>query len=455
MNTLYAPDFQDEEDFDPWATPSVPTAPSTHVPPVPAALPYSAPTPVERAAYVAPVEHIAPPPVAPIEPQEIVAQVSASVEHVAPAQQEIAQDRDATEVPPRSGPQRRARRAPRDYSERPAAPIVSRVEAPVAPAAPIEVFVPVEPKAATPLAEDPALDLFTPAPVKTVSEPTVLPRGEAKLLIIWGAKGGVGKTTLALVIAERAAATGKKVVLIDGNRGQGDLRTYLRLNGKSLPTIFDATLGHDTQKIIVGPKALNDAREKHEGVLHFALVQAPLERQADPAIVTGNVYNSVINAARDLADLVIVDTQIVEGFDTSGLVGSVLTPSLARGAYSIAVTDYNPAGTTNLINRLSDFAAAGSAKDHTFVIVNRVPDVSVLDEAKMAQVFGKTASYLGSIGNDDAISATMTSGNVPKLDAAGSKLLDYALWQVTGDSKFNQAADVPSQSSRRRMFGKG
>lgn len=443
METIHAPEVQDDEDFDPWApTPAAP-APNTHAAPVPPPPLYIPPAPTERPSHGLPQQ---PQPVSPAAPYAAPAPLPelpvVPVRHVPES------------VLPQPAP-RRAARAPRDYSERPAAPVVRRVEPSIAPPAPPAAFVPAGRHTVAPAPEDSDVDLFATHPAKVIAKPAVTPAGRSPLLIVWGATGGVGKTTLALSLAERAAAAGKKVILIDGNRGQGDIRTYLRLTNKSLPTIFDTTLGHEANSVIVSPRSLKDARAAHEGVLHFALVQAPTERHSDPAIVGGDVYNAVINAARNLADLVIVDTQVVERFDTSGLVGTIITPSLARGAYSIAVTDHNPAGTTNLINRLTDFTTAGAAHDRMFVVVNRVPDLAVIDETKMTQVFGKTASYLGAIETDNAITATMNSGNVPTMDGAGSKIIEYVLWQVTKDSRFDQSAVVQSQPARRRLFGKG
>ena len=55
----------------------------------------------------------------------------------------------------------------------------------------------------------------------------------ADVLFVFSGKGGVGKTSVALGLAERAGQH-LRVVLVDANRGQGDIRTYLRL-GRSTP----------------------------------------------------------------------------------------------------------------------------------------------------------------------------------------------------------------------------
>ena len=61
----------------------------------------------------------------------------------------------------------------------------------------------------------------------------------ADVVFVFSGKGGVGKTSVALGLAQRAG-TRLRVVLVDANRGQGDIRTYLRLTRSTLPTIWAA-----------------------------------------------------------------------------------------------------------------------------------------------------------------------------------------------------------------------
>src|SRR5699024_7883543 len=71
------------------------------------------------------------------------------------------------------------------------------------------------------------------------------PRGHrlAEVVVVMSASGGVGKSTVSLNLAQHAAAMGPdnyRVVLVDANRGQGDLRTHLRLHTFTTRTIYDA-----------------------------------------------------------------------------------------------------------------------------------------------------------------------------------------------------------------------
>jgi len=56
-----------------------------------------------------------------------------------------------------------------------------------------------------------------------------------KVVVVFSGKGGTGKSTTSILLAKIASAANPdaKVVLVDGNRGQGDLRRYLWSNGGS------------------------------------------------------------------------------------------------------------------------------------------------------------------------------------------------------------------------------
>ena len=98
------------------------------------------------------------------------------------------------------------------------------------------------------------------------------------VLFVFSGKGGVGKTSVALALAERAGSH-LRVVLVDANRGQGDIRTYLRLGRSTLPTIWAAAATGDPARAIVPPEKLFAARHRQLQELHFAVVMAP---QGDP-----------------------------------------------------------------------------------------------------------------------------------------------------------------------------
>src|SRR5699024_10910813 len=129
-------------------------------------------------------------------------------------------------------------------------------------------------------------------------------------------KGGVGKSSTAVNMAQYAAETGPdgyRVVVVDANRGQGDLIKRLRLSRLRIPTVYDAALSKDPSRALNRPDIFAPHRAQW-GEISFALAPAPPFDLGDPGVVSAKVYADVIDYARTQADLVVVDTQIQEEF---------------------------------------------------------------------------------------------------------------------------------------------
>lgn len=299
-------------------------------------------------------------------------------------------------------------------------------------------------------------------PVSVASSTEFVPLvGTTPMLFCWGSKGGVGKTTVAMAAAQRAAAAGLKVVLIDANRGQGDIRTYLGLSKKEMSSILDVALGHAIKDSLHGPKvlsALRNEQRKKTGTqlnnIRFGLVLAPKSRTADPSLVTGAVYNRVINATRPQVDLIIIDTQTIEVFDTSGLVESTILPGLASGGWSLAITDLNVTGTANLRDQLEFFTSKGMAKDRTFTLINRATDVDSVNCTNVGKMLSRFSTYLGAVGVDEKVSDSMNVGQVPELNEEATALIDTALYRITSNPEFDTSSTHEAPKSTRRGFRK-
>ena len=93
----------------------------------------------------------------------------------------------------------------------------------------------------------------------------------AVVIVVFAGKGGVGKSTTALSLAERAALQipNYRTVVVDANRGQGDLRTFLKLTESHLKCAFNHD-GKSTHRPWIPPNSAPDwnisQREKHQGV---------------------------------------------------------------------------------------------------------------------------------------------------------------------------------------------
>lgn len=277
----------------------------------------------------------------------------------------------------------------------------------------------------------------------------------APVVITFSGKGGVGKTATALALAQRAARRGalKKVLLVDANRGQGDVRKYLRLRAGALPSIFDAATSGNPRSGIVPPRRLAEARPETLAPLGFGVVLAPDDEHADPSMVPTAAYRSIVEYARERFDLVVLDTQIVEAADTSGLIDDLVVPLLLEGAFGLALSDTSMAGVQNTLARVRALVDRGVASDHLLLGVNRANPESGLDEDLMRRRSEQLATWVGLVQADPKVASAFEQGFVPgDPDApetpAYTALLDAVLRRATGVQAFDAHLE-PAESQRR------
>lgn len=271
--------------------------------------------------------------------------------------------------------------------------------------------------------------------------------GMASMIISWSGKGGVGKTTTALQLATLCAEAGLRTVLIDGNSGQGDLRTYLRLNRSDLPTIYNAAIG-SIASAVLSPTAINAVPARQGlGEIKFGFVAAPPEDIEDGEIVTNATYRAVIDYCRKNADVVILDTQIIEAIDRTRVLSELLVPAMVQDAWGIGVADMTPVGVNNLNARLRKLASMGVAPDRQMIFVNKVPEVQVSDAAKLNAHFAGRATFLGSVTEDPAIRDAMNAGRTEVTNAQMRASLSAALLRVTGNEEFRGMTGAPAAAA--------
>lgn len=269
------------------------------------------------------------------------------------------------------------------------------------------------------------------------------------LAIICAEKGGVGKTNTTLALAQRAAdlAPGKRVVLVDMNRGQGDIRKYLKLGGAQVPSILDAAISGNIAEAVLSPDQVTAARHSSLPPISFGVVLAPEPEAADPRIVTPDVYQRVIDLVRDQADLVFVDTQIIEIHDTSGLVDGLIVPALAHDAFGVTLTDTSAPGVSNLVTMLGYFAQQGVPSNRLMIVINRA--LAGYDTNVLRGMLQKYGIFAGAVEEKSLLARQANMGRIPHNDPSLAPVLDSVLLRITGWPCFQPAAPV---TSKKRLF---
>lgn len=219
-------------------------------------------------------------------------------------------------------------------------------------------------------------------------------------VIIFASKGGVGKSSVAIDLAHEAGKSGRKVILIDANSGQPDLMVMLGLERSGLPTIHDAALSDDVGVCLLTPDQINHYRPHDADEVTFGFVAAPLSRTNRRGDVTNYFYAQVIEEARRRADLVIVDTQILENDDKTGIVEEVFVPVLdTASGWGIGVTECSAVSVNSLEERLRDLTGTwGIAASKFMTLFNRV-DVDDMEDVvkERAEAFRGFGEVLGAI----------------------------------------------------------
>lgn len=357
------------------------------------------------------------------------------------------------------------------------APVVEPV-API-PTPAVETVTPLPPVPAVPVPPvDQPIDRVPPVPVApaiTQPRPVVgeqigvetgfspaLGRQLAPCIFTVAGKGGVGKTSIAMALAQRAAVVGGlRTVLVDGNRGQGDLRTYLSLTRSGLPTIYDAVTTGDPSAAIVTPDRLNANRPDGAEELAIALVQAPPRGLTDPATITSALYHDVITAARGAADLVVIDTQIVEGSER-GMFDELTIPMLAAHAYGVGIADLSRPGVDNLIAHLSEFIAQGVPVERLMTMLNRVPATTEFDLQRTSDALSRYGAFLAAVPADPEVHSSMAYGTSIQDNPVLAPVLDAALMRATANPVFAQTGHGPDLTAggvpaprKRGLFRRG
>jgi MinD-like ATPase involved in chromosome partitioning or flagellar assembly len=189
-------------------------------------------------------------------------------------------------------------------------------------------------------------------------------------------KGGVGKTTIGAIQTASFAHQyyGARVLLVDGNAGQGDVRRYLKLgwNAANLPDISHYETSHSWSDIVITSAQLQGLSS--HGNIPFDVILAPSHGAAHdvktpPAGEYLRLIQSIESDPSRPYDLIVVDTQIVETNYTSPMVYGFIVPLIQRGAFVVGVFDNSTPGYNNTRQALKVLSDASHAGGDQFAFI--------------------------------------------------------------------------------------
>jgi len=177
---------------------------------------------------------------------------------------------------------------------------------------------------------------------------------QSRIITVFGAKGGIGKTTITVNLAVALAKMGKKVAIIDADLQFGDVNVYFDIDPKD--TISELSQGNDAGDI--------DAI-KRMMALHFSgvsVVCAPKSPEYAEYVTTKNI-ETMINTMRPFYDYILIDTApmfsdiTMVAIENSNLVLLVSVPDIS--------TLRNTKITLNILDSLQQ-------KEKTELVINRL-----------------------------------------------------------------------------------
>jgi pilus assembly protein CpaE len=202
------------------------------------------------------------------------------------------------------------------------------------------------------------------------------PARSSRVVAVYAAKGGVGKTTLALNLAVGLAAAGVRTALLDGSLQYGDMRRLLRVDPAE-PSICDLPTDCVRASDLVGAMRRGPA-----GV--DILFAPPRLEMAD--MVTARDLDKILDLLRRTYQAVIVDTPsalndtTLTVLDMADVILQVLTPE--------------PAALDSTRAAAAAFAAIGYPAEKVRVVINRADAQGGLRADQLRRALGHDPDHL-------------------------------------------------------------
>lgn len=268
---------------------------------------------------------------------------------------------------------------------------------------------------------------------------------EGKVVTVFSAKGGVGKTTFSTNLSSYLASTGAKVLVVDLDLAFGDVGISLQMLPQNSIVDLVGMAGH------LDEQGLESVVTRHESGLHAAC--APAE-PSDADRIPGSIISELLRVAKRSYDFVVVDTppafteHVLAAFDNSDLLVLIATLDI-------------PA-VKNLRLTLDTLDLLGSPREDRVVVLNRSDAKVGLRTEDVVTAIRQEIAVL--VPNSQSVPASVNRGVPIVLDeprhpvsVAMRQLADeyvrpLAQGVMRGQAKERRGAD---DSARRRILSWG
>jgi pilus assembly protein CpaE len=260
------------------------------------------------------------------------------------------------------------------------------------------------------------------------------------VVAVYAAKGGVGKTTLALNLAVALAASGTRTALVDGSLQYGDMRRLLHVD-PSEPSICDLPTDCVRASDLAGTMRRGPA-----GV--DILFAPPRLEMAD--MVTGRDLDKILDLLRRAYQAVVIDTPSALNdttlaiLDIADVILQVLTPE--------------PAALDSTRAAAAAFAAIGYPAAKVRTVINRADTMGGLRPDQLRRALGRDPDHV--IASDWQLVAGANQEGIPfvvaRPDAQVSRdvlALAGSVIAVVGASPARLPARVRSRPARPTRVG--
>jgi pilus assembly protein CpaE len=239
------------------------------------------------------------------------------------------------------------------------------------------------------------------------------PESLSRIYVFFGAKGGVGTTTLAYNVAAAIAASHYRVALVDGSLQFGDVRALLRVAADA-PSIVQLPTAHiqraDLEQVMYRDKS---------GV--EVLLAPPRIEMAE--MVTSRDIERLLSLMRKIYNVVIIDTAtavddtLLAYVDNSDGLVQIITNEWTSLQRARAMTE--------------TLAAINFAPDRVRYLLNRADSTGGLPRDAVAQTLGRQADF--SVVSDGVLVLDANNKSLPFTTLAPDAPISRGVVQVAAE----------------------